>query len=248
MISRTCRFRAGPGQLPNRAAPTSETPHGDFLLPSLCAMAILHYLEFIIGRLLYLFRGHDSGQIINCLAFKELPEANMTLESPEAGPSGSKLPLHCTCKAKDGRGCLPELRWTAPNSGEDVEEYVLLCEDLDPPIPFTIITHGLFWAIPASTTKAEAADTQPDEHAKISRLTVAGWRFVPNLRGTPYTGAGAPLGHGKHRYVFTVIALNESLKFKDPEKASKKDIKRAMTGKVIGWGQWTGVFEKPWPN
>ncbi|KGO76010.1 Phosphatidylethanolamine-binding protein PEBP [Penicillium italicum] len=211
-------------------------------------MAILNYLEFIIGRLLYAIRGHDSAQIIHYPAFKDLPEPNMTLESPEAGPSGSKLPLHCTCKAVDGKGCLPELLWTAPDSREEVKEYILLCEDLDPPIPFLVFHHGLFWGIPSSTTKAEAANVHPDEHAKISRLTVAGWRFVPNLLGLPYVGAGAPLGHGKHRYVFTIVALNESLKFKAPEKVTKKDITHAMTGKVIGWAQWTGTFEKPWSN
>ncbi|CAG8895576.1 unnamed protein product [Penicillium nalgiovense] len=155
-------------------------------------MAILHYLEFIMGRLLYPIRGHDSGQIIHCPAFKDLPKPNMTLESPEAGPSGSKLPLHCTCKAADSRGCLPELRWTAPNCREQVKEYVLLCEDLDPPIPFFVFHHGLFWAIPASITKAEAANVHPEELAKVSRMTVAGWRFVPNVLGLPYVGAGAP--------------------------------------------------------
>ena len=172
----------------------------------------------------------------------------MTLESPEAGPSGSKLPLHCTCKAVDGKSCLPELLWTAPDSREETKEYILFCEDLDPPIPFHVFHHCLLWAIPASTTKAEAANVHPEEYAKISRLTVAGWRFVPTLLGLPYVGAGATLGHGKHRYAFTIIALKESLKVKAPEKATKNDIKRAMTGKVIGWAQWTGTFEKPWPN
>ncbi|KAJ5781319.1 hypothetical protein N7457_006479 [Penicillium paradoxum] len=210
-------------------------------------MAILHYLEFILGRLLYPIRGHDSRQIIHCPAFNNLPEPNMRLDAPDVGPSGSKLPIYCTCKADDGKGTLPELRWTAPNCREQAEEYVLLCEDLDPPIPFMVFHHGLIWDIPAFVTKAQNADIQPEEHAKISRLTVAGWRFVPNLLKLPYVGAGAPLGHGIHRYVFTIIALNESLKFNAPEKATKKEIKRAMNGKVIGWGQWTGTFEKPWP-
>ncbi|CAG7915821.1 unnamed protein product [Penicillium olsonii] len=211
-------------------------------------MGVLHYLEFLLGRLLYPIRGHDSRQILHCPAFKDLPRSNMTLTAPEIGPSGSKLPLNCTCKADDGRGVLPELCWTAPNSREEVQEYVLLCEDLDPPIPFIVFHHGLLWAIPASTTKAGPKDIAPGEHAKLSRQTVAGWRFVPNVRGTPYVGAGAPLGHGKHRYVFTIIALSESLKFPAPETACKEDIKRAMEGKVIGWAQWTGVFEKPWPH
>jgi phosphatidylethanolamine-binding protein (PEBP) family uncharacterized protein len=218
------------------------------MLFSLSTMAILHYLEFILCRLLYPIRGHDSYQIIHCPAFNDLREPNMTLEATEIGPSGSKLPLDCTCKAEDGRGALPDLRWTAPNSRQEVMEYILLCEDLDAPIPFSVIDHGFLWAIPASTTKAGPKDVAPGEHAKISRQTVSGWRFVPNILGLPYIGAGAPLGHGKHRYVFTIVALSESLKFQAPEKTSKKDIKRAIEGKVIGWAQWTGIFEKPWPR
>jgi phosphatidylethanolamine-binding protein (PEBP) family uncharacterized protein len=212
------------------------------------SMSILHYFEFIVGRLLYACRGHDVHQIIRSPAFKEFPEPNMRLESPECGPSGSKLPLHCSCLAYDGRGYLPELRWTPPNCREQVQEYVLICEDLDAPIPLLVFHHGLLWAIPASTLSACPEDVKPDEHAKISRQTTAGWRFVPNMLGTPYAGAGAPLGHGSHRYVFTIVALNASLKFKSPEGTTKNDIKRAMEGKVIGWGQWTGVFAKPWPK
>ncbi|KAJ5766014.1 uncharacterized protein N7511_003630 [Penicillium nucicola] len=210
-------------------------------------MGVLHYFAFIVGRLLYACRGHDAYQIIHSRAFKETPDANMTLESPECGPSGSKLPLHCTCLADDGRGYLPELRWSPPSSHEPVQEFVLICEDLDAPIPFYVFHHGLLWAIPASTLSANKEDVQPDQHDKISRQTTAGWRFVPNMLGTPYAGAGAPLGHGSHRYLFTIVALNAPLKFKCPEGTSKKDIKRAMNGKVIGWGQWTGVFERPWP-
>lgn len=68
------------------------------------------------------------------------------------------------------------------------------------------------------------------------------------MRGKPYMGAAAPLGHGPHRYVFTIIALNAPLGFSLPERIWPSEIKHAMVGKVIGWGQWTGIFERPWPN
>src|SRR4051794_3601678 len=140
----TSRFRAGPGLLPNWAGFQMNFSFSAFLFFSLFAfkrntfsftlasdisMSILHYCEFIVGRLLYACRGHDAHQIIRSPAFKELPEPNMTLESPECGPSGSKLPLHCSCLADDGRGYLPELRWTPPTCREQVQEYVLFCED-----------------------------------------------------------------------------------------------------------------------
>jgi hypothetical protein len=48
---------------------------------------VLHYLQFLLDRMLYPFRGHDSGQIIYTPAFKSIPKSNMILESPERGPS-----------------------------------------------------------------------------------------------------------------------------------------------------------------
>jgi Phospholipid-binding protein len=209
---------------------------------------VLHYLQFLLGRTLYPFRGHDSGQIIHTAAFKSIPKPNMTLESPECGPSGSSLLLRHTNLAEDGRGCLPELRWTPPQCDHSVEEYVLICEDIDLPIPFLVVYHGLQWAIPPSTTAVSQADVKPSESDPKSNMTEAGWRYVPNIMGASYIGAGPPLGHGSHRYVFTIIALNERLQFEHPEKASKKDIQNAMVGKIVGWGQWIGTFQRPWPN
>ncbi|KAJ5592042.1 Phosphatidylethanolamine-binding protein PEBP [Penicillium hispanicum] len=210
--------------------------------------AVLHYLQFFLGRLFYPFRGHDSRQIIHIPAFNEVPKPNMTLEAVECGPSGSNMLLHHTCLAEDGVGCLPDLRWAPPQSSQQVTEYLLICEDIDLPIPFLVAHHGLFWAIPGSTTTATAADVQVKDASSKSRLTNAGWRFVPNPLGTAYGGPAAPLGHGSHRYVYTIIALDAHLEFDLPEKVTKKDIKRALVGKVIGWAQWTGVFERPWPN
>ena len=210
--------------------------------------AVLHYLQFFLGRLFYPFRGHDSRQFIYIPAFKELPTPNMTLEATECGPSGSKMLLHHTCLANDGVGLLPDLRWTPPETNEPVKEYLLICEDIDLPIPFFVAHHGLFWAIPGSTTTASASDVQMKDGIPKSRQTTAGWRFVPNPLGTAYGGPAPPLGHGSHRYVFTIIALNTFLEFERPGKVTKKDIKHALVGKVIGWAQWTGVFERPWPN
>ncbi|KAJ5818948.1 hypothetical protein N7474_004539 [Penicillium riverlandense] len=197
-------------------------------------MFIVEYLQFAIGRLLYPVRAHDSRQLIYWPAFQHLPEPNMTLES-DCGPSGSSLPLRCSMLAKDRL-----------ESAEPVKEYMLVCEDIDIPVPFMVIHHGLFWAIPAPVVAAMPEDVQPHEDAAQTRRTKAGWCFLPNIMGKPYIGAGAPLGHGSHRYVFTIIALNAPLGVESPEKATKQEIKQAMKGKIIGWGQWTGVFERPW--
>ncbi|CEJ57868.1 hypothetical protein PMG11_06546 [Penicillium brasilianum] len=207
---------------------------------------ILDSLQFALGRLLYPIRGHDSRQIIHDQAFKDVPKPNMSLEAPECGPSGSKLLPQHTCLAEDRIGCLPNLLWTAPECNESVQEYLLICEDIDLPIPCLVIHHGLFWAIPPSANTATPADVKEVDRSAKSRQTAAGWRFIPNPLGTAYGGAGAPYGHGSHRYVYTIVALNARLEFRHPEKVTKNDIKRAMVGKVVGWGQWIGTFERTW--
>ncbi|KKK17692.1 hypothetical protein P175DRAFT_0502128 [Aspergillus ochraceoroseus IBT 24754] len=207
---------------------------------------VIHYIAYALGRLLYPIRGHDSRQIINSPAFVDLPEESIILEASECGHSGSSLEPQHTCLAEDGRGRLPELSWKTPSDIE-VKEYIVTCEDLDAPIPLYIITHGLFFGIPATVTKIFHDDIEHDKDS-AGRRTLSGWGYIPNMLGTPYIGAAAPLGHGAHRYVFTVIALNESLHFDHPERVSKSQIKEAIVGKVTGWGQWIGTFERPWPH
>ncbi|KAL3453032.1 phosphatidylethanolamine-binding protein [Aspergillus insuetus] len=207
---------------------------------------IINYLIFAFSKLLYRIRGHDSRQIINHISFREHPQANMILEAPECGHSGSPLLPDNTCIGENKPGRLPELRWRTP-SDLDVKQYVLICEDLDAPIPFSIITHGLFFGIPSTAKEAYHDDIEQDMNC-TGRLTLAGWGFVPNMLGSTYTGPAAPLGHGVHRYVYTIIALDEPLHFDRPDKVTKSQVKRAMIGKVIGWGQWVGHFERPWPR
>ncbi|KAI9935055.1 hypothetical protein MW887_000676 [Aspergillus wentii] len=209
---------------------------------------ILAYLQYALGKLFYRVRGHDAKQIIYTDAFKGLTNPNIALEATDCGPSGSVMLNDHTCLAEDGVGRFPDLRWNPPELIDDVKEYVLICEDIDLPIPGLVIHHGLFYGIPPSTTTALHSDIKEQKDNPKSRITESGWKYVPNLTGNAYIGPAPPLGHGSHRYVFTVIALNESLQFDNPDKVTRQKIKAAMVGKVIGWGQWTGSFERPWPK
>ncbi|KAL4920754.1 phosphatidylethanolamine-binding protein [Aspergillus aurantiobrunneus] len=207
---------------------------------------IVDWIIFVLSKLLFRIRGHDSRQIINHPAFGDHPEPNIILEAPECGRSGSPLLAIHTSLADCKVGRLPELRWKAP-SRLDVKQYVLVCEDLDAPIPFCVVTHGLFFGIPPTASAAFPDDIEQDKNC-IGRFTLAGWGFVPNMKGTPYIGAAAPLGHGVHRYIYTIIALKEPLYFDRPDKVTKRQVKKALVGKVVGWGQWIGLFERPWPR
>lgn len=211
---------------------------------------ILDYVQYTLGRLLYSVRGHDAKQLTHGPAFKDIPEPNMTVEAPDCGASGSPLRDHHTCLSEDGNGNFPELHWTVP-SGVEIKEQVLLCEDPDPPIPGFVINHGIFYGIPPEVNEARHEDVQiangngNPKHNEY--LTKSGWKYIPTMKGTSWIGAAAPLGHGVHRYMFTVVALKEKLELYGTE-VNKQKLKDAMVGKVVGWGQWIGVFERPWPK
>lgn len=207
-------------------------------------MFIVNWLIFILSKLFYRIRGHDSRQITRHRAFKVQPQPNMILEAPECGRSGSHLFSTHTCLDDGKVGKMPALRWRVP-SHLDIKQYVLICEDLDAPMPFSIVTHGLFFGIPPTTSQAYPDDVEQDKNC-TGRLTLAGWGFVPTMKGTPYIGAAAPLGHGPHRYAFTIIGLDEPLHFDRPDKVTKSQVKKALIGKILGWGQWIGQFERPW--
>ena len=220
--------------------------------------SILDYAQYSLGSLLYSIRGHDDKKIANAPAFGSLPEPNMTVQVPDCGPSGSPLLDEHTYIAADGNGRFPYIRWTPPSGiTEEVKEQILLCEDPDPPIPGFLINHGIFYAIPPQVHEASHDEIAAHDSAvpgsitdpiASSHVTQAGWKYIPTLRGTAWIGAGAPLGHGPHRYFFTVIALNEKLDFGHATQVTKHDLGDAINGKVVGWGQWVGTFERPWPK
>ncbi|KAB8269260.1 hypothetical protein BDV30DRAFT_229958 [Aspergillus minisclerotigenes] len=170
----------------------------------------------------------------------------------EAMTEGKRLgvtPHRGITKANDAHPelqCFPELSWTPPPKVQ-VKEYILISEDIDPPIPRFVVMHGLFYAIPPTITGVLPDDTEQDRNTK-HHITRSGWRYIPNLRGSSYIGPAPPLGHGVHRYIFTIVALSEPLRFDRSQRVSKRHIAKAMVGKVAGWGQWVGHFERPWPS
>ena len=70
-------------------------------------------------------------------------------------------------------------------------------------------------------------------------------RLTPVSSGKSYIGAKPLVGHGEHRYLYQVIALNEPLDLALlGEKPSKAKIAEAIKGKVAGWGVWMGRYNR----
>lgn len=132
-----------------------------------------------------------------------------------------------------GENISPSLAWSGVP--QNARSLALVMEDPDVPLPF-LITHLIAY-FPAS---------QPPEIAEgaLSGATPpAGVQIGINTLGKPfYAGPRPPPGHGPHRYVFQLFALDFELAPARP--FTRKKLTAAMKGHVLAWGRLTGVWEE----
>jgi phosphatidylethanolamine-binding protein (PEBP) family uncharacterized protein len=201
-------------------------------------MSIPAFIEYGLGQLLYRARGRDAKLFQKGPAFANFPEPTITIESPEVGPSGSSMSIN---HAAFGEGRFPELRWSA--ASPEIKEYILISEDPDAPLP-TPIMHGLYYGIPATLTGVAAKDFEP---ASEPGFLKGGFMYCKTRRGNAYIAPRPIMGHGPHRYWFTLIGLKEPV---DSKKLgvwpTKEALKLDIQDKVAGWGSWVGVVERKW--
>jgi phosphatidylethanolamine-binding protein (PEBP) family uncharacterized protein len=135
----------------------------------------------------------------------------------------------------------PELKWASPPP--EVKQYLLLCED--PDAPFKIPgTHGIYHSIPPSVNSISASDFELIDETAVDKKLKGPLKLGKNRRGTVYTGPRPLLGHGPHRYFYELIALKEPVDEKKLSAVPTKDeLSIEITGKVVGWGVWVGVYE-----
>lgn len=213
-------------------------------------MAILDYVEYGFAIIFANFKNRDAKLFKTTPAFSSVPLPNIDLSAPDCGPSGCTVDKIYTV---DGDQRFPQLTWNHPNAvpQESIKEYLVLCEDPDAPLP-TPVVHGLFMGIPPSTTRISDADIKVSEKSKIIAgcgTLDNGWRFLPNIRGMHYGGPRPLLGHGPHRYFYTVVALNDKVDIEQMAKngkISRNSIAQDLVGKIVGWGEWVGVYERKW--
>jgi Raf kinase inhibitor-like YbhB/YbcL family protein len=157
-----------------------------------------------------------------------LPEVpTFILESPDFTDGA---PLPDTARADSGNRS-PALSWHGAPEG--TKSYALTLYDPDAP------TGSGFWHwavrdIPASVTSLEAGEVPASPAVLLNN----------EMRSEEFTGAAPPPGHGRHRYYFTVSALDvESLDV--PDGATPAVLGFMLRGHIIGRAQLMGTAETP---
>lgn len=154
------------------------------------------------------------------------------LSSP-AFAQDARLPPRFTT---DGEGVSPPLVWGALPDG--TASLALLVEDADAPAPQPLV-HAIVWGMAADAGRlAEgvivadgAGDAETGDVGRNSYLS-EGW-----LPPDP------PTGHGEHRYVFQLFALDAGVE--DPGTSpGRSALIRAMAGHVLAAGLLIGTYSR----
>ena len=136
---------------------------------------------------------------------------------PDEGP----IPVDCTC---DGRDEPPVLRWSGAPAG--TQSFALIVDD--PDAPGATFTHWLLYDIPGDATGLPS--------------TPAGRSLHNDFGKKGYGGPCPPRGHGRHRYFFTLHAVDVPTLTLDDD--SREDLEAALSEHSLGIARWMGHYER----
>ncbi|KAF9887719.1 hypothetical protein FE257_009672 [Aspergillus nanangensis] len=171
-------------------------------------------------------------------AFMRFPDATFNITSPELGLSNSELGKDFTA---DGAGFFPALNWK--NHLRGVREYVLVMEDETSSTG--PILHGVYYGIPGVFSGLSNDDFQLENPGKGDYLLRGHFKYGLNRRKVQYVPPSPTPNQGPHRYHFQLVALVKGIdqgRLNTP--ATLEDIQREIQGKVMGWGEWIGWYER----
>lgn len=188
----------------------------------------------LLGRLLHNRRASDTHLAWNQPNFHG-PES-LTLTSRNFTDDGA-IPLENCAKTIGGADRSPQLAWTELPPG--TAQLLLVVEDIDVPMAKPAV-HCLALIDPALG--------QLEPGALAGKQPAAGVRVLRSTVGRGYHGPAPVKGHGPHRYVFQLFALDSSLGGDPndtlPDRARPRALLSAVAAPVLGRGRLTGVFER----
>lgn len=186
-------------------------------------------IERFIGKRLRAFRAGDRHLAWNAPPLAGVP-GSIALDSPAFAAEAAMPPRYAGIGAGDNVS--PPLRWSGVPEG--TAELVLIIEDPDAPLPRPVV-HALVTGIPpAWQALPEGALSLPG--GGPFRL---GRGFL-GRRG--YAGPRPVRGHGAHRYVFQLVAVDRPLAL--PEPADRAALLASLAGHALAKGRHVGTFER----
>lgn len=129
----------------------------------------------------------------------------------------------------DGENVSPQLSWQ--NAPENTKSYAIICHDPDAPRPNGWY-HWLVVNIPKNINSIQKA-------GKIAGAI----ETVTDFGTKGYGGACPPVGHGVHRYNFTIYALDTD-KLNVSENTNPKEVEAEVLRHTIAKSTITGLFER----
>ncbi|KAB1071028.1 YbhB/YbcL family Raf kinase inhibitor-like protein [Methylobacterium planeticum] len=162
-------------------------------------------------------------------AFADAP-ATLRVTS-EAFADGAAMPARFT---EDGAKVSPPLAWSGiPTEARSV---AILAEDADSPTPKPLVHLIVFNLAGQDGSLAEGALASPDgpgAHHALGKNSFLKDQYLP---------PDPPTGHGPHRYVFQVYALDGTLDL--AASPGRGALLGAMAGRVLAKGQITGTYAR----
>jgi Raf kinase inhibitor-like YbhB/YbcL family protein len=132
------------------------------------------------------------------------------------------IPSRHSCEGED---VSPPLRWT--NVPEGTRSLALVVDD--PDAPGGVFAHWIAWGLDPAAEGLGEGESAPREGQN-------------DFGTTGYRGPCPPSGHGRHRYVFRLYALDS-----DPELAAgaaKTELEQAIEGHVLTTAELVGTYER----
>lgn len=151
-------------------------------------------------------------------------------------PANGKIPERFTGEGED---ISPALEWS--DVPINTKEFVILCEDPDAPLskerenPFV---HWLIYKLSPATTFLP----QGLPHKAMLDLPVPICQGTNSFGKPGYNGPMPPRGHGVHRYIFTVHAVD--LEVRLPPGARREAVMQYIEGHIISSAQVIGTYER----
>lgn len=202
---------------------------GDILKPS-PILSMLQNLPHLVGRSLRDVKAGLEKTLYHAPEFSTVP-AGITVTSP-AFQDSEAMPMRFTA---DGEKLSPPVAWRGIPAA--ARTLILVVEDADSPTPKPI-THALVLDLPPRDGHLAEGElpspAQSDSSHPMGKNSYFGKQYLP---------PDPPPGHGPHRYVFQMFALDVASFVGD--EPSFAQVRTAMTHHVMAKGILIGTYERP---